>query len=494
MHGLELPPRGAVVVARTASARHVDGRFAGLDDEDLLELSALRVVYFRSPSGEYYAHDAEAAVRDPIRTASLFSARFGEAHTTPEELAFVEETAPVVNARRNEVLTSLVGSDLERRCVALRALVRTYPRAFLEDVRPETVVTALVLVEERASEPGILERLRKAAGRFFDDAMFTLVCIALWAQSSYESLTVARLWSCFAQTALSNLNRRVMRAVGLASAKMLLKVVGTLFRTSWLHTMLDESAFACVFLVLTGAARHVLGGFALDTLKEQIVSLTGIGPPKQSSTEPSAEPVEGPLSAEPASGAPSAEPVEGPTAEPSAGAPSAEPSAGPSVGEQLAGFLGTNTVRLLDSSAGAAGVDAFTTCIRAVLGHSPTWLRTPLGVALAVVQLWRIVTDPDMYAKSGDTRWAIEARVESVLETLRASHPTTRAIVDTIPRTLLHYVLAAAIAHHRAEGLVVDTLLRAMSLTRTGFLGALLACILSKQTQQAQTHGPEKKM
>jgi hypothetical protein len=115
-------------------------------------------------------------------------------------------------------------------------------------------------------------------------------------------------------------------------------------------------------------------------------------------------------------------------------------------------------------------------------------------VALAVVQLWRIVTDPDMYAKSGDTRWAIEARVESVLETLRASHPTTRAIVDTIPRTLLHYVLAAAIAHHRAEGLVVDTLLRAMSLTRTGFLGALLACILSKQTQQAQTHGPEKKM
>ena len=470
MHGLELPPRGAVVVARTASARHVDGRFAGLDDEDLLELSALRVVYFRSPSGEYYAHDAEAAVRDPIRTASLFSARFGETPTTPEELAFVEETAPVVNARRNEVLKSLVGSDLERRCVALRALVRTYPRAFLADVRPETVVTALVLVEERASEPGIMQRLRKAAGRFFDDAMFTLVCIALWAQSSYESLTVARLWSCFAQTALSNLNRRVMRAVGLASAKMMLKVVGTLFRTSWLHTMLDESAFACVFLVLTGAARHVLGGFALDTLKEQIVSLTGIGPPKQSGAEPAA----------------------GPSADPAAG----PPSAGPSVGEQLARFLGTNTVRLLDSSAGAAGVDAFTTCIRAVLGQSPTWLRTPLGVALAVVQLWRIVTDPDMYAKSGDTRWAIEARVESMLETLRASHPTTRAIVDAIPRTLLHYVLAAAIAHHRAEGLVVDTLLRAMSLTRTGFLGALLACILSGQTQQApgQTHGTEKKM
>jgi hypothetical protein len=153
--------------------------------------------------------------------------------------------------------------------------------------------------------------------------------------------------------------------------------------------------------------------------------------------------------------------------------------------------LGTNTVRLLDSSAGAAGVDAFTTCIRTVLGHSPTWLRTPLGVALAVVQLWRIVTDPDMYAKSGDTRWALEARVGSMLETLRASHPTTRAIVDAIPRTLLHYVLAAAIAHHRAEGLVQDTLLRAMSLTRTGFLGALLACILSGQAQQAPATGKE---
>jgi hypothetical protein len=68
-----------------------------------------------------------------------------------------------------------------------------------------------------------------------------------------------------------------------------------------------------------------------------------------------------------------------------------------------------------------------------------------------------------------------------MLETLRASGAQMRAIVDAIPRSIVTYVLAAAIAS-RSDG-STDALLNALHLTRTGFLAGLLHCMLRNENE-----------
>ena len=422
----DLAPRGAVVHSRTASEEHIAGRFAGLDDEDLLRLAAYRVVYYRSASGAYYAHDAARAVgAGQEREPGVFSARFGEP-VTREELAFVEENAPLVNARRNEVEAKLAleagSSDLERRCVAFRAVVRSYPRAFVDEVRSESVVTALVLFEPRASEPGVLAKLRHLASRFFDDAMFTLVCIVLGAKDAYDKLTLSRLWLCFAESAFTNLSSMMLEAVG-TKLQSMLRFLSKFAKTSWLRAMLDRDVFYCAFLVLTGAAKHILGDVVGDAARMVARAVASAIP----------------------------EAVQRASA-------------------------GDGKVSVLDMNVGV-GVGGMARCLESLVKHSPEWIRAPLGVTLAVVQLWRIVTAPELSGVAKGTQaWVLDARVTSMLETLKASVPETSSVVDAIPRTIVGYILAAAIAYH--EG-AQNSLIRALYLTRTGFLAKLLHCILA---------------
>lgn len=428
----ELAPRGVVVHSRTASAEHVTGRFAGLDDEHLLRLSAFRVVYYRSPSGVYYAHDAATAVTGPAVDShpSVFSAMSGEAPMTREELAFVEQNAPLVNARRNEIEAKLAhdaeSSDLERRCVAFRAVVRSYPRAFVDEVRPETVVTALVLFEPRASDPSVLAKLKDVASRFFDDAMFTLVCIVLGAKDAYDKLTLSRLWLCFAQSAFANLNTRMFEAVGPMLQKML-RFLSKFAKSSWLRAMLDRDAFYCAFLVLTGAAKHILGDVVGDAARSVASAVASAVAEVTGRVDANAN---------------------------------ANANASGSV---------------LDMNVGV-GIEGMARCLESLVRHSPEWIRAPLGVTLAVVQLWRIVTAPELSGVAKSTQaWVLEARVTSMLETLKASAPQIGPLVDAIPRTIVGYILAAAIAYNDGTA---RSLVRALFLTRTGFLAKLLSCML----------------
>jgi hypothetical protein len=132
-----------------------------------------------------------------------------------------------------------------------------------------------------------------------------------------------------------------------------------------------------------------------------------------------------------------------------------------------------------------------------VLRRSPKWIQTPLGVAFAVAQLWRIVTAPGWDQRTGRaagapsapsaagaaaSRYALDARIGSMLETLRASGAKMREIVDAIPRSIVNYVLAAAIAS-RSDG-STDALLNALHLTRTGFLAGLLHCMLRSDEKE----------
>jgi hypothetical protein len=146
-------------------------------------------------------------------------------------------------------------------------------------------------------------------------------------------------------------------------------------------------------------------------------------------------------------------------------------------------------------SVGAGGaLGAVGSCVALVLRRSPKWLQTPLGVAFAVAQLWRIVTAPGWDQKAGTaaaapgaagaaaSRYALAARVGSMLETLRASGAQMREIVDAIPRSIVNYVLAAAIAS-RSDG-STDALLNALHLTRTGFLAGLLHCMLRSDEKE----------
>jgi hypothetical protein len=545
---MTLPPRGAAVHARTASPRDIDGRLAGVDDADVVRLAALRVVYFRAASGEFYAHDAASAVDEPMEASSAFAATAGPA---ADELAFVAVHAPRLNARRNAVVRKLADLErdgappLERQCAAFRAVVRAFPRAFLSEVKPESLVTALVLFRKDAREPGVLTKLREMAESIFDDAMFTFVCVFLCALrvNAAVSLGPVRLWQCFAQTAFSTLNGHVMGALGsMRHVKKLLGMLNKFARSSWLQALLDKQAFACAFLVLTGAARHVFGDplelvaatlgadagaslrsagasvqgavdqatalatgvFATTAAAPSVIATTAPAPSVPATTAPAPAARRGPAPAP----APSTAPA--PAARPTLArtAPAARPTLARTAGPMPAGtpdplawpvpetarapeegptFM-AGLVAAMSTGADTATIEAMTACVVATVEHVPTWLRAPLGISLAVVQLWRVVSDPrnvrtgahvDPNAADKPTaRHELRARFSGALETLKASDGTVRAVVEQIPERLAYYVLAAAIAYSAGD-MSADRLLDALYLTRISFLGELLKCVLS---------------
>jgi hypothetical protein len=187
----------------------------------------------------------------------------------------------------------------------------------------------------------------------------------------------------------------------------------------------------------------------------------------------------------PSATAPSATPGATAQSEKASAAPRTE--AAPSDETPAASWRGALEGTFDTVSVGGAG-GAAGSCVALVLRRSPKWIQTPLGVAFAVAQLWRIVTAPGWDQKAGRAagaasaagaaaaRYALDARIGSMLETLRASGAEMHAIVDAIPRSIVNYVLAAAIAS-RSDG-STDALLNALHLTRTGFLAGLLHCML----------------
>jgi hypothetical protein len=465
----ELAPRGAVVRSRTARLEHIEGRFAGLDDDRIFGLAALRVVYFPATSGEYYAYDAEAAVDEPAPAVDIFSVAFGghgQPPTTPEELAFVAANAPLVNARRNAVLDTLTrleregAAPLEKQCAVFRSLVRAYPRAFMEEVTPESVVAALVLVHKESGAPTVLQGLRAAAKRFFDDAMFTLVCIVLCAHSASHKLSISRLWSCFAENAFSNLQAQV--AVALQTTMRMPKLLGfvnAFLRSSWLHAMLSHDAFECAFVLLTTVARQVLGDALLDAASFVGDSVLGAARSLSDSVGLAG------LAGHHAAAA---------TATDGAGVERRAKDATTAILNMSSETLTSTLTAGIDG----ASIGVLSSCVAKMLAHAPTWIKEPLGVALAVAQLWYIVTRPlaGFATGSSGTKYALETRIDATIETLRASGDRTRSLVDKIPRSIVQYVLAAAIAHQKGGS--ADALLDALFLTRTGFLHGLLECML----------------
>jgi hypothetical protein len=314
-------------------------------------------------------------------------------------------------------------------------------------------------------------------------------------------------------------------------------------RSSWLQALLDRQAFACAFLVLTGAARHVFGdpvelvaatlgadaaaslrsaGASVQGAVDQATALaTGVfattAPAPAPSTAPAPAPGPAPAPAPSTAPAPAARPTLAPTAGPAARpavartAPAARPTLARTAGPMPAGTpdplawpvpepAGTTTARppdegptfmaglvaAMSTGADTAAIEAMTACVVATVENVPRWLRAPLGISLAVVQLWRVVSDPRNVRTGAQAlpkqehlaRHELRARFSGALETLKASDETVRAVVEQIPERLAYYVLAAAIAYSAGD-MSVDRLLDALYLTRISFLGELLKCVLS---------------